>query len=326
MHKLEGHYRSKENELNYLTFSQFKGLMECQKTWMDEFTLKQEGKFKEDPVRVKAFRMGRAVEAAFVNGEDGLRDAFKGDEGLLWKSPTKKSQEEYEYYQKALAWKRGDDIKVRVTPKLKEVAEGEPVPKPETTKSSLWIDALYYADKLRSIPDIRWMVNNLDHSAIMISEFGGVRFKSETDFQSTEELRAKGQHVIVDLKTSKDPFSKQWIQRKGQKGQYASFVEGHKYDLQAYIYRYAYLQNYGVMPNYYIVVVGKSEEAPVEIINMNSTDSDEYYARILDTYSEQFQRIKMGEVAPQGCGYCKNCRSVKVPTFKGAITSDMLWN
>ncbi len=320
--ELKGAYRSKENELNYLTFSQAKNLNKCARSFMEEFLLKQAGKPVEVPHLLQAaFDIGTAVEACLVGGTQGLSDCFKGEEGKLYKKPTKASIIDHEYYLKALSWKANPDNYVgTVTAKLKKVADGPVITKPKTIKSALWQDTIKYTEALKAIGDVKWMVENCQHSQILTSEFGGVRYKSELDFSS------KKHNTIVDLKTSKDPFSKKWIQRRGLKGHYGSFIEGLDYDLQSFIYREAWLQSFGIKAKYFIVVVGKSEGTPVEIIDMNDDSKDDYFRELLDTQSSKWQQAKLdGHANIQGCNYCQSCRASHVPSFKSAVKSSDLW-
>jgi len=321
MSELKGAYRSKENELNYLTFSQAKGLNKCAKSFMEEFLLKQAGKPTPVPHMLQqAFDLGTATEACLVGGTQGLSDCFKGEEGKLWKKPTKASIIDYEYYQKAMRWKAGDET-IKANDKIKRVANGPIITEPKTIKSALWNDTIKYTEALKAVPDVKWMVENCQHSQILTSEFGGVRYKSELDFSS------KKHNTIVDLKTSKDPFKKVWIERRGVRGKYASFIEGLDYDMQAYVYRQSWLQSFGIKAKYFIVVVGKSEETPVEIIDMNDDSKDDYFRELLDTQSAKWQTAKLdGNTNIQSCGSCKNCRGSKIPSFKTAVKSSTLFN
>lgn len=154
------------------------------------------------------------------------------------------------------------------------------------------------------------------HQIIKTGRIGGVWFKTKSDsllsatqveaicrrFPSIRELVPFGGPMIVDLKYMRD-FSDIWDEDAGEKVSFARFWG---YDIQGAIYQRI---DKRVAP---FVLVCVTKEAEPDIDAMHIPDEDLALAiSEVEALAPRYAAIKRGEIAPDRCGRCAYCRSVK---------------
>ena len=154
------------------------------------------------------------------------------------------------------------------------------------------------------------------HQVIKTGKINGVWYKTKSDsllkatqveaickrFPEIRQLVPFGGAMIVDLKYMKD-FNDIWDEDAGCK---VTFAEYWGYDTQGAIYQAVDKRN---AP---FVIIGATKEAEPDIDAMYIPDDDLSYALSeVEDLSPRYAAIKRGEIAPDGCGKCAYCRSVK---------------
>lgn len=154
------------------------------------------------------------------------------------------------------------------------------------------------------------------HQTIKTGKIAGVWYKTKSDsllnarqveaickkFPQVRELVPFGGGMIVDLKCMKD-FEDIWDDEQHEK---VHFAEYWGYDIQGAIYQKV---DGRMLP---FVIVGATKEAEPNIEAMHIPDEDLSFALSeVETLSPRYVAIKRGEIAPEGCGKCAYCRSVK---------------
>lgn len=154
------------------------------------------------------------------------------------------------------------------------------------------------------------------HQTIKTGKIAGVWYKTKSDslltarkveaickkFPQVRELVPFGGGMIVDLKCMKD-FEDIWDDEQHEK---VHFAEYWGYDIQGAIYQKV---DGRMLP---FVIVGATKEPEPNIEAMHIPDEDLAFALSeVETLSPRYAAIKRGEIAPEGCGKCAYCRSMK---------------
>lgn len=154
------------------------------------------------------------------------------------------------------------------------------------------------------------------HQTIKTGKIAGVWYKMKSDsllsaaqvetickkFPEVRKLVPFGGAMIVDLKCMKD-FEQIWDEEAGER---VSFIEYWGYDIQGAIYQK--IDN-RCAP---FVIVGATKEAETNIDAFYIPDEDLAFALSeVEALSPRYAAIKRGEIAPEGCGKCAYCRSMK---------------
>lgn len=154
------------------------------------------------------------------------------------------------------------------------------------------------------------------HQTIKTGRIAGVWFKTKSDslltarqveaickkFPEVRNIVPFGGAMIVDLKCMKD-FEDIWDDEQHEK---VHFAEYWGYDTQGAIYQKV---DGRMLP---FVLVGATKEAATDIEAMYIPDEDLAFALSeVEALAPRYDAIKRGEIAPEGCGRCAYCRSMK---------------
>ena len=140
---------------------------------------------------------------------------------------------------------------------------------------------------------------NGEHQRIMTGTIADVPFKIKIDSYF------EGQ-VIVDQKIIKD-LKPVWIDDIDGHRRQVNFVEAYRYDIQGAIYQEVVRQNTGKKLPFVLAVTTK-ENAPAKgLYKIDQEDLDRALEEVKEL-APRFQKIKTGEIEPEGCGECEICR------------------
>lgn len=146
-----------------------------------------------------------------------------------------------------------------------------------------------------------------EHQVIMTGEIEGVPVKIKIDSYFPHK-------AIVDGKVMKD-MEPVWIEATdedtGDKyNKKVDFIQAYRYDLEAAFYQCICEQNTGDKLPFILNVVTKEEYPDKALIQIDQ----EYIDAALEEIKSKivrYDRIKKGEIEPEGCGHCPVCRSKK---------------
>lgn len=115
--------------------------------------------------------------------------------------------------------------------------------------------------------------------------------------------------MIVDLKCMKD------IKPIYQQGEWHTFIDAWKYDLQLYVYQQIEAQNSkdGKLLPCYLAVITKEDEPDIEIIEVPQWRLNSM-AALVEHYLPYYASIKAGSREPERCEDCAYCKRTKVLT------------
>ena len=133
---------------------------------------------------------------------------------------------------------------------------------------------------------------------IYTGEIAGVPVKGKLDFDFEE--------LIVDQKVMKD-FLKIWNEEQRKK---LDFIETYGYDVQGGVYQELKRQKTNKKVPFVIAATTKEESPDKALIQIDQYYLDKGLQRFIDK-APRYQRIKMGEIPPVGCGHCPSCRRRK---------------
>lgn len=154
------------------------------------------------------------------------------------------------------------------------------------------------------------------HQTIKTGRIAGVWFKTKSDslltarqveaickrFPEVRNIVPFGGAMIVDLKCMKD-FEDIWDEEQHEK---VHFAEYWGYDIQGAIYQKV---DGRMLP---FVLVGATKEAATNIEAMYIPDEDLAFSLSeVEALAPRYDAIKRGKIAPEGCGRCAYCRSMK---------------
>lgn len=154
------------------------------------------------------------------------------------------------------------------------------------------------------------------HQVIKTGQIGGVWFKAKFDsllssarverickkFPAVRDLVPLGGGMIVDLKYMRD-FEPIWDDEAREK---VGFINYWGYDIQGAIYQ-ALDGNFAPF-----VIVAATKEAEPDFEAFNIPDGDLAYCLAeIETKAPRYRDIKLGKIAPIGCGKCAYCRREK---------------
>ena len=133
---------------------------------------------------------------------------------------------------------------------------------------------------------------------IYTGEIAGVPVKGKFDFDF--------ENMITDQKVMKD-FLKIWNDEQRKK---LDFIETYGYDVQGGVYQELKRQKTGNQVPFIIAATTKEECPDKALIQIDQYYLDKGLQRFIEK-APRYQRIKMGEISPVGCGHCPSCRKRK---------------
>ena len=141
-----------------------------------------------------------------------------------------------------------------------------------------------------------------EHQKIMTGEIAGVPFKIKMDSYFPGKC-------IVDQKVMKD-LEDVWVD-KGGKNVKLNYIQAYDYPLEGAIYQEIERQNMqGKKLPFVLDVVTKEDNTNAELIRIDQDILEDALARVIEK-APRYQRIKMGEEEPVGCGKCPVCIAKK---------------
>lgn len=173
-----------------------------------------------------------------------------------------------------------------------------------TKNGTLKSDYLKCEEIIKVIEEDEMLMKYLsgEHQVIMTGEISGVPFKIKIDSYHPDK-------IIVDQKIVKD-LELVWDEEEHCK---KNFVEYWGYDIQGAIYREIVRQNTGKTLPFVLAVTTKEKTPRKALLRIDDKDLDKAL-EVVKKLAPRFQKIKNGEIEPNGCDNCDYCLSKKKVT------------
>ena len=138
---------------------------------------------------------------------------------------------------------------------------------------------------------------------IMVGEIAGVPFKIKID--SLLPYAIFDQKIMSIIKELVWKFDK-----KEKRNKQMDFVEAYRYDIQGAIYQEVARQNLGERLPFILAPTTKEESPDKALIEIDQEYLDKALLEVMEN-APRYNLIKLGVIAPIGCGNCPVCRSKK---------------
>ena len=146
-----------------------------------------------------------------------------------------------------------------------------------------------------------------EKQVIMTGSLFGCDWKIKMDSYIADSVLADGK--IVDLKTMKSIYDKNWVRDLG----YIDFVRYWGYDIQGAVYQKIVEINTGCKLPFYIAAATKEFEPDIEIIHISQPILAEALA-VVERNIKRVLEVKSGVLEPDRCEVCDCCKRTKVLT------------